>query len=97
MTRSLRLDHNHECVGCGAHFSDPCHPTCPFETGAIGTAVILRATAAVVRDHPAGIGYSIRDALWTTATDFAGADRAQDMTDQAHPPGPGWCRSQPAG
>jgi hypothetical protein len=70
-----------ECVGCGAHLSDPCHPLCPFETGEFGPAVILRAANLRVRNHPAGIGYDLAGAIFAAAIDLAGRDQAQPLAD----------------
>lgn len=49
--QAREVDHNSECVGCGAHVSEPCHPTCLFETGQFGPAVILRAAARRLPQH----------------------------------------------
>jgi hypothetical protein len=77
------IDHNNECVGCGAHISEPCHPNCPFETGQFGPAVILRAAARRLRDHRAGVGYDIGGALWAAAVDLVGREDAVRLADQA--------------
>jgi ferredoxin len=71
-----------ECVGCGAHFVDPCHPECPFETGKFGPADILRAANRRVRNHPAGVGYDIAAAIFAAAVDLV-PDRAQVIADEA--------------
>jgi hypothetical protein len=78
-----QLDHNHECVGCGAHHSEPCHPACPFETGVYAPAVLLRAAARRLREHRAGVGYDIGGALFAAALDLVGRDEAADATDGA--------------
>jgi hypothetical protein len=77
------LDHRHECVGCGAHFSDPDAPSCPFETGEFGPAVILRAAAGRLTDRPAGIGCDINGALFATALEFVGRENAWEATTKA--------------
>lgn len=78
-----QYDHNCECVGCGAHLPDPCHPDCPFETGVYRPAVLLRASAARLREHPAGIGYSISDALFAAALDLVSRHEATGTAEQA--------------
>lgn len=44
-TLAREYDHNDECVGCGAHLSNPCDPDCAFETGDIRASVVLRTAA----------------------------------------------------
>ena len=83
ITGTRRLDHHHECVGCGAHLSDPCHPTCPFETGAFSPPVLLRAAAGRLREHSAGIGYDISGALFAAALDMVGPAQATGAADEA--------------
>jgi len=80
---NLRWDHNNECVGCGAHLSDPCDPTCPFETGVFGPAVLLRAAAGRLREHPAGVGYDISAALFDAAMELVSRQDAAGATEQA--------------
>jgi len=80
------IDHNDQCVGCGADAygvsaGDPCHPLCPFETGAFGPAVTLRAANRRVRNHPAGVGYDLAGAIFNAAVDLAGRDQAQALAD----------------
>jgi hypothetical protein len=75
------IDHDNECVGCGTHFANPCHPLCPFETGEFGPAVILRAANRRVRNHPAGVGYDLAGAIFGAAVDLAGRDQAQALAD----------------
>jgi hypothetical protein len=83
--KSPGWDHNHECVGCGAHFSEPCHPACPFETGEITASVVLRAAVINLPAHRAGIGYSIDSALWAAAIDLADdLDQVRHVTNAAH-------------
>jgi hypothetical protein len=82
VTGARQIDHNNECVGCGAHASDPCHPTCPFETGSFSPSVLLRAAAGRLRDNPAGVGYDIRGALFAAALDLVGADGAAGAADE---------------
>ena len=77
------IDHNHECVGCGAHFSEPCHPSCPFETGHFGPAVLLRAAAGQLTQHPAGVGYNISATLFATAVELVGGSAAGAASDEA--------------
>ncbi|MFG3423415.1 hypothetical protein [Micromonospora sp. NPDC048063] len=77
------IDHDNECVGCGAHFANPCYPLCPFETGKFGPAVILRAANRRVLDHPAGVGYDIAGAIFAAAVDLAGRDQAQALADES--------------
>ncbi|PWU52747.1 hypothetical protein DLJ47_18045 [Micromonospora sp. S4605] len=70
------FDHNNECIGCGtAGPGDPCDPTCPFTTGTFGPAVILRAAARRLAQHPAGIGYHIPDAIFAAAQHLTGSPR----------------------
>jgi len=83
VTGAHQLDHNQECVGCGAHVSNPCHPTCPFETGSFSPPVLLRAAAGRLRDNPAGLGYDIRGALFAAALDLVGRDAAGSAADEA--------------
>lgn len=83
ITSARLLDHNNECVGCGAHSSNPCHPTCPFETGVFSPPVLLRAAAGRLRDNPAGVGYDIGGALFAAALDLVGADEAAGAADEA--------------
>lgn len=78
-----RYDHNNDCVGCGVHIAGPCHPGCPFETGAYRPAVLLRASAARLREHPAGVGYSISDAFFAAALDLVGRHEATGAAEQA--------------
>jgi hypothetical protein len=77
------IGYKDECVGCGEHFADPCHPTCPFETGEFGPAVILRAAARRLRAHPAGVGYDLAGAIFATAVDLVGREQAQAFADAA--------------
>jgi len=77
------FDDNYECLGCGAHLSEPCHPTCPFETGQFGPAVILRIAASRLHDHPAGVGHDIGGALFATSLQLLGPDSAARATDEA--------------
>ncbi|MFF3857128.1 hypothetical protein [Micromonospora sp. NPDC002575] len=77
------IDHDKECVGCGAHFANPCHPLCPFETGEFGPAVILRAANRRVLDHPAGAGYDLAGAIFAAAVDLVGRSQAQALADAA--------------
>jgi hypothetical protein len=79
---SRQFDHNNECVGCGAHISEPHHPTCPFETGMYGPAVLLRAAAIRLREHPAGVGYNISEALFSAALELVGKDQAASAADR---------------
>ncbi len=80
---SRELDHNDQCVGCGAPDSEPCLSTCPFATGEFGPAVILRAAARRLPQHQAGVGYDIGGALWAAAVDLVGREAAARVTDQA--------------
>lgn len=82
-TPSRKFDHNNECVGCGAHLSEPCDPTCPLETGAFGPAVLLRAAAGRLREHPAGVGYDISAALFDAALELVGGQVAAGAAEQA--------------
>ncbi|WP_047891161.1 hypothetical protein [Micromonospora sp. RV43] len=77
------IDHQDECIGCGAHLANPCGPLCPFETGEFGPAVILRAANRRVLAHPAGVGYDLAAAIFDAAVDLAGRDQAQALADQA--------------
>ena len=77
------IDHNNECVGCGAHFSEPCHPSCPFETGHFGPAVLLRAAAGQLTQHPAGVGYNISATLFATAVELVRGSAAGAASDEA--------------
>ena len=45
ITLPREYDHNDQCVACGAHLSEPCHPDCAFETGEIRASVVLRTAA----------------------------------------------------
>ena len=83
VTGPRQTDHNHECVGCGAHFANPCHPACPFETGTFSPTVLLRAATGRLRDNPAGVGYDIGGALFAAAVDLVGRDEAAGATDEA--------------
>ena len=83
ITGTRQLDHNHECVGCGAHYADPCHLTCPFETGDFSPPVLLRAAARRLRDSPAGVGYDIGGALFAAAVDLVGRAEVGGATDEA--------------
>jgi len=83
VTGARQVDHNNECVGCGAHFSEPCGPACPFETGTYRPAVLLPAAARRLREHPAGVGYDIGGALFAAALDLVGADEAAGAADEA--------------
>jgi len=76
-------DHNHECVGCGVHFSEPCHPACPFATGVYRPAVLLRAAARLLREHRGGVGYDVGGALFTAALDLVGEADASGACDEA--------------
>ena len=76
------IDHNNECVGCGAHVCEPCHPSCPFQTGNLGPAVLLRAAARRLREHPAGVGYDIRGALLAAALDLLHPDQATPAAEE---------------
>jgi hypothetical protein len=83
--KSPSWDHNHECVGCGAHFSEPCHPACPFETGEITASVVLRAAVINLAAHRAGIGYSIDSALWAAAMGVVDdLHQVRQVTNAAH-------------
>jgi len=82
VTGARQIDHNNECVGCGTHSSNPCHPTCPFETSSFSPSVLLRAAAGRLRDNPAGVGYDIRGALFAAAMDLVGPDEAAAAADE---------------
>ena len=70
-----RLDHNDECVGCGAHLADPCGADCPIETGQITAPVVLRYACKLLMRHPMGIGYDTREAIFTAAHTLTGETR----------------------
>lgn len=78
------LDHNLECVGCGGHLAGPCHPTCPFETGRITTATVLRATTRHLRDHRAGNGCAIIEAISATAVGLVRREDVEAAVDDAY-------------
>ncbi len=82
-TVDRETDHNGKCIGCGVHGSERCYSFCPFETGLIGVATVLRAALRRQAQHPAGVGYSIRGAIFAAAVDLAGYARAQELTDRA--------------
>jgi hypothetical protein len=84
VTGIRQLDHNCECIGCAAQFADPCHPSCPFETGSLRPPVLLRAAAGRLREHPAGVGYNVGGALFAAALDLVGGDEAQSAADDVH-------------
>jgi len=77
------IDHNNECVGCGMHLSEPCNSFCEFETGEFGPAVLLRAAAGRLRQHPAGFGYNVSAALFAVALDLVGSSAAVQTTEEA--------------
>jgi len=83
ITGDRLFDHNHECVGCGAHLSEPCHPACPFETGMFSLAVLLRAAARRLRENPAGVGYDISAAVFAAGLDLVGEHAAAAVADEA--------------
>jgi len=77
------IDHNNECIGCGAHLANPCHPRCGFETGQFGAAVLLRGAVARLEHHLAGIGYDVAGAVFAAALALVGRERAQREHDLA--------------
>ena len=80
---SRQFDHNNECIGCAAHLSDPCEPTCAFESGVFSPAVLLRAAAGRLREHPAGVGYDIGAAVFDAALELVGEREAATASEQA--------------
>lgn len=78
------FDHNLECVGCGAHLAEPCNPMCPFETGRISTATVLRATTRQLRDHRSGSGYAIVEAFWAAAGALVRREDREAAADSAY-------------
>jgi hypothetical protein len=80
-----RLDHNDECVGCGAspsNFED-CSGDCPIETGEITVPAVLRYACKLLVQHPMGIGYDVRDATLTAAKDLTGEARPYPLHEAA--------------
>jgi hypothetical protein len=77
VTGTRQLDHNDECVGCGAHFSKACTFDCFFETGILDAAVVLRTAAHRLVAHPDG-GIDIRAAITAAVADLT-TDPAQDQ------------------
>jgi hypothetical protein len=71
-----QLDHNDECLGCGAHRSEACTFDCFFESGVLDAAVVLRTAAHRLAEHPDG-GIDINAAITAAVADLTG-DPAQD-------------------
>lgn len=78
------LDHNDECIGCGAHVADPHQGgNCPIETGEVTAPVILRYACKLLMQHPMGIGYDIREAVFTAAQALTHEDRPYPLHEAA--------------
>ena len=78
-----QFDPNNKCVGCGTDIAGLCPSTCPFETGAYGPAVLLRAAADRLPEHSAGVGYDISGALFSAALELVGEHQAASAADAA--------------
>jgi hypothetical protein len=83
VTATRQLDHNHECLGCGAHFSEPCTFDCFFERGELDAAMVLRTAAHRLVEHPDG-GVDIHAAITAAVADLTGTPAQDGPVRAAH-------------
>lgn len=83
VTGTRQLDHNDECVGCGAPQREPCTFDCFFECGILDASVVLRAAAHRLVEHPDG-GIDIRAAITAAVADLTGHPAQKPPVRAAH-------------